>query len=170
MSPCTTTTSSQEKPFRPPPIQQARRLGRTMAWVADTGRRRPESLFPRRDIKVARCAGCRNTLRSVDRPFCELLRVDGPFCIEGVGRASECGWPLLRRLATPGLASSPSGKDLPGGDPADLLTVDHDRHLVARVIHSRSLISTRSDRTGVRLDHIVNQVDDPVPRNPAPRV
>src|SRR5208337_2120784 len=113
MSPCTTTTSSQEKPFRPPPIQQARRLGRTMAWVADTGRRRPESLFPRRDIKVARCAGCRNTLRRVDRPF----------CIEGVGRASECGWPLLRRLATPGLASSPSGKDLPGGDPADLLTV-----------------------------------------------
>ena len=64
----------------------------------------------------------------------------------------------------------PSGKDLLGGDPADLLPVDHDRYLVAPVIHSRRLISTRGDRTGIRLDHTVNQVDDPVPRNPAPRV
>ncbi len=44
-------------------------------------------------------------LRSVDGPFCGS--VDGPFYasrLKGVGCASECGWPLLRRYGdVPGL-------------------------------------------------------------------
>ena len=73
-------------------------------------------------------------------------------------------WPTGPTRLTP---SSFRADNLRHGDPADLVSVDHDRDLLARPIIDARRYPDVGSGLAIRLDPLINQVDDPVDGDPA---